>query len=162
MTDNITGKTYLERGKPVVVLAILLLLVSGVQGQNQQDQHDAAAKKKLQTKIDECKQSTLEQIDVWLMQIRENLKSVEKLSYQELEDRIETIMGCTAMLTAQEARQDPIGLVKNTSPRILAYQLRAGMVEEAYRLEQNHRLLDFIESKGLTKAFQASTYSTPK
>ena len=139
--------------------AAFLLFALVAHGQNPPVPVTAEAEKKLTAQADACKQSTIDLIDVWFKQYLEDSTYVEKLSYQELQGRVESINGCLLMI---DKASNPKANQEDSRPRELAYRIRALLVQSTYEQEQSLRLLHFIEARGLKKAFLASSYGPPK
>ncbi len=144
-----------------VLAAFLLLFPVVVHGQNPPTPSTSEAEKKLADVTKTCKQSTIDMIHVWSEQLVEDVRVVEKLSYEELDDTERTITGCLLAIDESEARRNPKGTREETNPRVLAYEVDGNMLMYAYEQEQKLRLLSFIEAKGLKTAFLASSNGTP-
>lgn len=111
--------------------ATLMFLLMATAAQNQ-SQHDSP---KIQKAIDAaskaCPRSTMDIVNAWSEQISEDQTATIKLSWQELEDRIQSANACITLIMASEASRDPRGKQEDSSSRILAYQVNAGRVVES-------------------------------
>lgn len=142
------------------ILAVLLFLAVSAYGQNQSAPISPETQKAIERAEKACKQSTIDMIHVWNEQLIEDANVVEKLSYQELDDRESTIRDCLLVISGSEARRNQKGTEEESNPRVLAYLADGYTLLYAYEQEQKLRLLRFIEARGLKKAFVDGSNAT--
>lgn len=123
---------------------VLLLAVAPLrQGQAPREQEAA-----------ECTQAKIDLVHAWAEELAE--QDVGKLSWSELQHRARTALACSLMVTRARAQQRPdIKTTDQESPRILAWELDAAMVDEAVSGEESRRYQDFLVRHNLLRQFLA-------